>query len=872
MKGKTLIAIFILVLPASAFATPSSVDRVTDHIEPLIKTDYVKADHFAATSTTASSTLKNTEVTALKIGAQSGCATLSLGFLTGTGSNCATDTVGNWFTPLINYGSLMSATTSTLWAKAGIFASTTSIFENPVFQAQGGQLIFFNLFTPTATRTFTFPDASGIFCLVGQPCDGAGTVTAVTGVYPVQSTGGVTPAISLAFGTTTSNTWTGVQTFTNSPIFSTLGAGTVNSTGTGTLYNTGTSTATIGTGLSYSGTWGQFIGGASGTLTNTGVTSLLAGTGISISGATGDITISANAQGTIATTSTIAVPQLAYFTKTSGVTTLGSVATSSATCSGSVSCSPFTVVGSVSPTITSSALTTAITALGPAGQTQTGATQLIASSTNGTDFTVTASGNTQTFNLPIASALNTGKLSNTDWTTFNNKLSANQTITLSGAVTGSGSTAITTAFGTAGANTVLANGTGATAVPTFIATSTLFQNASAATTGLLTSTDWSTFNGKQAAGNYITALTGDVTASGPGSVAATLATVNSNVGTFTNSTITVNGKGLVTAASSGTAGLSTSLAKGNFIVGNDANVAQATTSIFISSTGFVGHATTTPWGLLSVNPDALGSGVPEFVIGSSTTTHLIVTGAGNVGIGTTTPYARLSVKGAGTTTGVNFQTTNSNNSPLLTVLDSGFVGIGTVSPNDTLQVTLSEGTGTKTGYSVRNLSATGAAGMQYYDETGGLAVFTGFVNSTKEFRYNNIATTPSFNFLTGSISRIYIASTGNVGISTTSPQSTLTVNGDIGTDGLPPVVSLCGTSPAITAGSTDTAGEVTEGTLATGCTITFRVAKARAPFCTTASESGLAFSFTESATAITVTNIGALSGTKIDFICLQNNQ
>lgn len=44
--------------------------------------------------------------------------------------------------------------------------------------------------------------------------------------------------------------------------------------------------------------------------------------------------------------------------------------------------------------------------------------------------------------------------------------------------------------------------------------------------GYLSSTDWSTFNGKQAAGNYITALTGDVTASGPGSVAATVVKVN----------------------------------------------------------------------------------------------------------------------------------------------------------------------------------------------------------------------------------------------------------------------------------------------------------------------------------------------------------
>lgn len=77
--------------------------------------------------------------------------------------------------------------------------------------------------------------------------------------------------------------------------------------------------------------------------------------------------------------------------------------------------------------------------------------------------------------------------------------------------------------------------------------------SSTSTNGYLSSGDFTTFNNKQAAGNYITALTGDVTASGPGSVAATLATVNANVGTFTYSTITVNGKGLITAASSGAA-------------------------------------------------------------------------------------------------------------------------------------------------------------------------------------------------------------------------------------------------------------------------------------------------------------------------------
>ncbi len=49
------------------------------------------------------------------------------------------------------------------------------------------------------------------------------------------------------------------------------------------------------------------------------------------------------------------------------------------------------------------------------------------------------------------------------------------------------------------------------------------QTASGSQPGLLSSMDWSSFNSKQAAGNYITALTGDVTASGPGSSVATIA-------------------------------------------------------------------------------------------------------------------------------------------------------------------------------------------------------------------------------------------------------------------------------------------------------------------------------------------------------------
>lgn len=135
----------------------------------------------------------------------------------------------------------------------------------------------------------------------------------------------------------------------------------------------------------------------------------------------------------------------------------------------------------------------------------------------------------------VADSTHNGYLSSTDWSTFNAKQSA---LTF-GNLTDVGTDGITV---TGGTGAVIGTGT------------SLSQRVADSThNGYLSSTDWTTFNAKQAAGNYITALTGDVTATGPGSVAATLATVNGNVGSFTYASITVNAKGLITAASSGTA-------------------------------------------------------------------------------------------------------------------------------------------------------------------------------------------------------------------------------------------------------------------------------------------------------------------------------
>lgn len=80
-----------------------------------------------------------------------------------------------------------------------------------------------------------------------------------------------------------------------------------------------------------------------------------------------------------------------------------------------------------------------------------------------------------------------------------------------------------------------------------------------------------------------------------------------------------------------------------------------------------------------------------------------------------------------------------------------------------------------------------------------------------------------------------------------------------------PTLTSCGTGPAIV--GTDRGGTVTEGTVALGCVITFKIPTATAAACTVSSQSALGFLYTTSTTAITIVNVGALSSTKINYVC-----
>lgn len=212
----------------------------------------------------------------------------------------------------------------------------------------------------------------------------------------------------------------------------------------------------------------------------------------------------------------------------------------------------------------------------------------------------------------VADTSHNGYLLSTDWNTFNGKQAA---LTI-GNLTDVGTDGI-----------VVTNGVGSV-----IGTGTSLAQHVADTThsGYLSSTDWNTFNGKQASGSYITALTGDVTASGPGSATATLATVNTNTGSFGSSSsipsITVNGKGLITAAS------------GNAVVAPAGTLTGTTlaSNVVTSSLTTVGTIATGVWNGTAVVPQFGGTGL------ASLTAYAVLAG------GTTSTGTLQQVSGVGT--------------------------------------------------------------------------------------------------------------------------------------------------------------------------------------------------------------------------------
>lgn len=247
--------------------------------------------------------------------------------------------------------------------------------------------------------------------------------------------------------------------------------------------------------------------------------------------------------------------ELTWLTVGSGLSLVGTTLTASGVGSGTVTTVSVVSANGFAGTVATATTTPAITLTTSVTGILKGNGTAMSAAVAGTDYEVpltfstglTRSTNTVTVNtsqnIATLSNLTTNGFVKTSGGTgalsidTNTYLTGNQTITLSGDITGSGATSITTAIAAGvivDADVNASAGIGLSKLATLTASRVLVSDGSgiisassvtSTTLGYLdaTSSIQTQLNGKQASGNYITALTGDVTASGPGSVSATIA-------------------------------------------------------------------------------------------------------------------------------------------------------------------------------------------------------------------------------------------------------------------------------------------------------------------------------------------------------------
>lgn len=195
-----------------------------------------------------------------------------------------------------------------------------------------------------------------------------------------------------------------------------------------------------------------------------------------------------------------------------------------------------------------------------------------------------------TLSQHVSDATHNGYLSSVDWSTFNSKQSALTPGSISTSTTG----------------VTVASGSASTVGPNVTVD---VQTASGSQPGLLSAADWNTFNGKQGAGNYITALTGDVVATGPGSVSATIQPLSVTNAKIANSTIDLTAKvtGTLPTGNGGT-GTNQTFTPGSVLyVDSSGNFTQDNSNFFWDATNkrlsLQGHLSTAAFGVVGTGSE-----------------------------------------------------------------------------------------------------------------------------------------------------------------------------------------------------------------------------------------------------------------------------
>jgi hypothetical protein len=407
--------------------------------------------------------------------------------------------------------------------------------------------------------------------------------------------------------------------------------------------------------------------------------------------------------------------------------------------------------------------------------------QFFGTGTSGTDFAISSSVATHTFNLPVASAANTGKLSSTDWSTFNSKQA---TLSFTSPLVNTSNT-ISIPAATSIVDGYLDN-------LDWVNFNTAYNNmiVSAAVTGTTTKTLTLT---QQDAGTITASWTDDNT-DAVTSVFGRTGAVVATSGDYTTTQVTegtnlyftdARARAAISLTTTGTSGAATytsgvlNIPQYQGVLTNPITGTGATTEIayfngttsITSEAAFNYDASLNRLGVNTSNPNATIGGNSALDSGYGL---LIKTGAANyngIGISIDSTYGNLiSTEKLGTATARNL--TLLNQSGFVSLKENGNFGVNTLNPSVS-----------GTGIDVYSSTSTG---IRFHTATSGTTVTDGAGINFSAANNLGIANyeAGAIDIVTNGNSGVFIASNGYVGINGATPSVALTVTGSIQQSGV----------------------------------------------------------------------------------------